>query len=258
MNIFDFFKPASPTQHEKEERIQWIRDFIEKHTIVNGDSQMLLINMSEIEGLLPIEKPTETAEVEVIEQPETEATPEVEPTETKPAVQSEIDLSPVLSQLEKITGILEQATRKDDIIRDLHKEMERLNGNFYDDLKRPMIKSIISIHTKLWGRVKNIASQENEIDADKAKLYEELKKNIIFDTTSVSDMLEDEYDLRFYEPAPGDLYNPKEDNALKVLPTDQEGQDNVIERVVNGGFKNTRTDKIFVKANVFVYKYERK
>ena len=277
---FLFSKKGSTTTTTEKPTQASIADFIKEHTVeMPGSSKMIMIPVDEFEEMVrqaEAEEPQETVidHVEVtIEEPEPEQKPvtpqpEETPEEVKPATEKPDDEIPaaetpeqpvsedgsvVLSRLEEVKTLLERDNYKDSIIKDLHKEMERLNGNFFEDIRRPMIKSIIAIHRRMTGRVKALAKNPMRTDSDYEKLYDDMK----FDLTTIADILEDEYDLEFYEPAAGDLYNPKEDNAVRVIAADSEQQDGLIAEVLYGGFKNASTDRIFLKANVIVYKYKK-
>ena len=79
-------------------------------------------------------------------------------------------------------------------------------------------------------------------------------KNMEFDSTSVLDTLEDEYDLIYFEPTIGDAYNPKEQNAIKIEETDNPVLGGTVKDVIYGGFKETSSDRIWLKANIIVYR----
>ena len=255
-------------------------EFIKAHTVeMPGREKMVMIPFTEFEEMskqaetaqqhqetvIETEEPIFTEEPKpkaepVVVKPESVAmkptTEESRQEPTKPETEHTIP-NEFSDKLKELKELIERSNYKDGIIKDLHKEMERLNGNFYEDIRRPMIKSIIAIHRQMTGRVKVLEKNIADADTDYEKLYREQVKNMMFDMTAVSDTLEDEYDLEFFEPAVGDLYNPKEDNAIRVVATEDEHQDGMIQEVLYGGFKNTSTDRIFLKANVIVYKLKK-
>lgn len=292
-NIFNYLFSKKGNTTTAEEPIQAnIADFIKEHTVeMPGRSRMVMIPVDEFEEMVrqaeatePQETVTETIEMTVEEQkpevhpelettqpvpspedtmPDTELPEAIVPTTAAPEQPASDVCADVSSQLEELKSgqdelkaLLERENYKDSIIKDLHKEMERLNGNFFEDIRRPMIKSIIAIHRQMTGRVKALEKNPSDASTDYEKLYNEMAKNLKFDMTAVADTLEDEYDLEFFEPAAGDFYNPKEDNAIRVIATDDAQQDGVIAEVLYGGFKNTSTERIFLKANVIVYKHK--
>lgn len=256
-NQIDYLFPKKDSD-DSGERVDanCIMDFIKSHTYeLPGNFKLVMVSIDEIEDmmktaeekLLPsTETPAEKPPI-AIETPQQPANPKAE----------SVASGDIIAKLDEVKELLERDNHKDSIIKDLHHEMERLNGNFFEDIRRPMIKSIIAIHRQLTGRVRSLEKNPAGADVNSEDLYNEFTKNLKFDMTAVGDILEDEYDLEYFEPAIGDLYNPKENNAIRVISTDDEQQDNIIQEVLYGGFKNTNTDRIFLKANVIVNKHKK-
>jgi len=255
--FFDFFsRKVTGTTDSQETRD--VLEFINMHTVqLNGGSDVVIIAREEFNEFFPTKKEDDTEST--IPDNETTSPTRGNPEIESPSPNEEIDplgrkTDELLGKIDEIKNLVEKETRKDEIIKEMHKEMERLNSNFLEDIRRPMIKSIIAIHKQMYNRSKNIEKTELSADTDYELLYGDLKKNIEFDKTAIVDTLEDEYDLEFFEPVEGDLYNPKEDNAIKVVVTDDAILDGKIKEVIYGGFKNPLTEKVFMKANVIVYK----
>jgi molecular chaperone GrpE (heat shock protein) len=177
------------------------------------------------------------------------------------APSEEINTEQILDELKSIkesltTEIQHKNTEiqtKEDSIKELHEELVKLRNNFYGEIKNPMINSIISIHKKMYSRIndykKNKEENKEEIDP---KVFMD---NLNFDLGFITDLMMDDYNLIFFEPKVGDQYNPKEENAIKSLDTEDENLASTIESVIYGGFKtNDDQDKIFCKALVSVYK----
>lgn len=276
-NLFDFFFSHKGTViNESDSTSEDFMEFIKSHTVEMPDeSRMIMIPMEEFEEMASMAEEADlpqesTIQIDEVQEPKTKSDSgqmsrpapsrslEI-PQDTPPQEESNSNTftgGELLSVLNELKEMMKRENYKDGIIKNLHKEMERLNGNFFEDIRRPMIKSIIAIHRQMMGRVKALDKNQTDSDADYENLYLELVKNVKFDMTAVGDTLEDEYDLEYFEPSIGDLYNPKEDNAIRVVITENEQQDSVIQEVLYGGFKNTSTDKIFLKANVIVYKFK--
>jgi hypothetical protein len=157
--------------------------------------------------------------------------------------------------LNNVQASLTKEDYKDGLVRQLHQELEQYRNNFYNDIKRPFIKSIIAIHNQMNKRL--LHSEEVPDDnTDYKKLYEKTVGNIKFDKQAIEDILDDEYDLNYYEPNVGEMYNAKEENAIKVEITNNKAQSSMIKDVIYGGFKSTQDGKVFLKANVIVYRFE--
>lgn len=177
-----------------------------------------------------------------------------QPPNESPLLQVEMTLNRLAERLDTIEAAIGETKHKDDLIRDLHKEMEELKNDFYTSLRRPIIKSIIAIHRRMDERLKYIETKAEEDNADFKTLFVETVKNVRFDRTSVRDTLEDDYDLAYFEPIVGDAYNPKEQNAVNVVDTDDSMLGGTIKDVVCGGFKDVNTGRIWQKANIIVYR----
>ena len=182
--------------------------------------------------------------------------PELESGETSHPEEPVVDsmLNAICERLDIMDKDIKETQRKDELIRDLHKEMETLKNDFYASLRRPVIKSIIAIHRRMDERLKYIDGKREEDGADSRLLLDEMVKNMEFDSTSVLDTLEDEYDLIYFEPTIGDAYNPKEQNAIKIEETDNPVLGGTVKDVIYGGFKETSSDRIWLKANIIVYR----
>ena len=84
-------------------------------------------------------------------------------------------------------------------------------------------------------------------------MIRELENNML----NVQDMLEQEYNLAYEEPAIGSKYNPKEQNALQAVITDDESKNGTIAEVVYGGFRDLDKEKMFKPALVKPYRFEK-
>lgn len=176
---------------------------------------------------------------------------------TQPLTQIEAELAAMKATLAGIETTLKDSQHKDALIRDLHKEMESLKNDFYASLRRPLIKSIIAIHRRMDERQKYMEKSVDAEDADYKALLDETVRNMDFDCTSVLDTLEDEYDLIYFEPIVGDVYNPKEENAVKVEETDNPALGGTVKDVVYGGFREASTGRVWQKANIVVYRIKK-
>lgn len=160
----------------------------------------------------------------------------------------------IAEKLDAVDEALKETKHKDELIRNLHKEMENLKNDFYASLRRPAIKSIVGIHRRMEERLKHLENKCDEAESAPQVLFAETLKNMRFDCTSVLDTLEDEYDLVYFVPIMGDAYNPKEENAVKVEETDNPALGGTIKDVVYGGYKDACTGRVWLKANIVVYR----
>ena len=166
-------------------------------------------------------------------------------------------LEQMSERLKSIESAVSDTQHKDDLIRNLHKEMEGLKNDFYASLRRPLIKSIVAIHRRMNERLKYLEMKMEEEGADSKALLDEAIRNMEFDCTTVLDTLEDEHDLVYFEPTAGEAYNPKEENAVQVVETDNPVLGGTVKDIIYGGFKESSTGRVWLKANIAVYRMKK-
>ena len=79
-------------------------------------------------------------------------------------------------------------------------------------------------------------------------------ENHQFDMNTIADALEDEYDLKYFEPQPEDPFNAKDFEAIDVVTTEDVLLAGKVKEVIYGGFKECDTGRVFMKSKVIVYK----
>ena len=196
------------------------------------------------------EKALEEAAAAAALAPTTAAAPAIDP--AAPA----IDPAALKGIDEKIATILskiEDIEYKDKIIKDLHEDLRENKRDFTAELSKPFLTNLVKIHQSLRGvffRFKVVESPDTE---NFPKVIRELENNML----NVQDMLEQEYNLAYEEPEIGSKYNPKEQNALQAVITDDESKNGTIAEVVYGGFRDLDKEKMFKPALVKPYRFEK-
>lgn len=190
-----------------------------------------------------VEKPS--SEVKVDE-------PEVAPS----AVAEDKTLAGLMAKLAEMQSLLEENNRKDAIIKELHAELQEHKRDIYSDLTKPLLNNILKIHKNMYELYLHFSKSQGK--EDNAPTIEQLLKALDNQVVSIKDMLEDEYDLEYFEPKIGDAYSPKEHHALEALETGDESLVGKIHACKIGGFRNVNTEKIFKPAFVSVYKSNKK
>ena len=95
---------------------------------------------------------------------------------------------------------------------------------------------------------------ENTEAKSSPETYTRLLREVENCKLHIQDILEDEYDLEYFEPTIGSAYSPKEQTAIRTVITDTPEQAGTIKEFHYGGFRNTTTNKIFQPSTVTVYK----
>ena len=236
----------------------------EAQTITTEGGEMGSVSIVDVE-----ESPDDAEDGTVIEQTVVTMTsttpPQLEPEpETEPASMAGQQLPQMATALEQVSEKLKSletaisdTQHKDELIRNLHKEMEGLKNDFYASLRRPLIKSIVAIHRRMNERLKYLEMKMEEEGADSKALLDEAIRNMEFDCTTVLDTLEDEHDLVYFEPTAGEAYNPKEENAVQVVETDNPVLGGTVKDIIYGGFKESSTGRVWLKANIAVYRMKK-
>lgn len=215
---------------------------------------------SEEETSTTEELPSPTVEEPTVEEPKEEKpSPEVkedEPEVAPSVVAEDKTLAGLMAKLAEMQNLLEENNRKDAIIKELHAELQEHKRDIYSDLTKPLLNNILKIHKNMYELYlhfsKNLGKEDN------APTIEQILKALDNQVVSIKDMLEDEYDLEYFEPKKGDVYSPKEHHALEALGTEDESLVGTIYACKIGGFRNVNTEKIFKPAFVSVYKSNKK
>ena len=182
-----------------------------------------------------------------------------EPTETSTDAPQHEQMASVPSfpNLEKeimeIRKMLDEVQYKDKIIKELHDELQKRNRDFYADIAKPYLKNIIKIFERISGTYKALNRDEFKEKADALELAIRAVEN---DKLMIEDLLNDDYDMTYFEPEAGVEYLPKEHTAVQSITTNQKEQGGKIIECRQGGFRDANTGKVFKSAIVTVYKYE--
>lgn len=198
------------------------------------------------------ENALKTAETPKPTEPEKQDKPEVQITATTENDNKAFE--GLNKKLEDIFSKIEDIEYKDKIIKDLHEDLRENRRDFTAELSKPFFHNLIKIHSMLRGVymrfTKETAGKEDEI---MAKILHEMENNMHM----VQDMLEQEYNLEYYEPELNSKYIPKEHIGLQAIATDDESKAGTIAEVIYGGFRDLNNDKVFKQALVKPYKLEK-
>ena len=156
-------------------------------------------------------------------------------------------------KIAKILSKIEDIEYKDKIIKDLHEDLRENKRDFTTELSKPVLTNLVKIHQMLRGVFLRFKAVESPDTENFPKVIRELENNML----NVQDMLEQEYNLAYEEPEIGSKYNPKEQNALQAVITDDESKNGTIAEVVYGGFRDLDKEKMFKSALVKPYRFEK-
>lgn len=164
---------------------------------------------------------------------------------------AQVDLTPLTERLDKLTDLQEVNARKDEIIKEMHAEIQNLSRGVFDKFTKPFLSSIIRIYTHL---AEEIDSARREFFETGAKEAETFYKRMETSLQMVEDTLQDEFDAIRFTPVPGDTYEPRAHYAVKTINTDDSTLAGTISVCRQSGFKNADDGKIIKQAMVIAYR----
>lgn len=161
------------------------------------------------------------------------------------------DLTPLIERLDKLSDMRAVNDRKDEIIKDLHNEVQNLSRDVFSQFTKPFLTSIIRIYTYL---AEEIEAGRREFFDTGSKEAEIAYKRMGTSLQMVEDTLLDEFDAVKFAPVPGDAYEPRSHYAVKSIVTDDPALAGTVSACRQSGFKNAETGKIIKQAVVIVYR----
>ena len=161
----------------------------------------------------------------------------------------------ILNELQKVNSSLQELKKsvqeKEKLLQinaEMHEELVQLRNGLADDLKKPLLMGMIQIYDRLEDLVKaNSSWPESEISAIKVlKTVNDIKLNCL-------DLLY-EFDVEPVEPQIGDVFNPREQRAIKTIKAEDASKDKTISSVRQNGFINVTNSRMLRASSVEVYK----
>ncbi len=161
-------------------------------------------------------------------------------------------LSDIQAAIKHLSTEIGEHAYKDKVIKDLHDDLMKKNNDFYTELKTPAIKSIIKCHNRICDTFEHYAKIKI---AEDSKAYDKLLKQVEDYISSIRDILDESFDLTYFEPGVGDEFNPKQFASLEIVTTDDKSLDKKVASCIHGGFVNIMTGRTIEKALIRQYKY---
>ena len=228
----------------------------------------LYARIEELEAQVAQQKTNTEPEPTPEPQPEVKPEPAPEPApapahETQPA--PAVDYAP---QFEALTALVKELKaenaelktlvgfrdRLEESVRDMHKELETYKGGFYEKITKPYLKALLELHT----RFADVANHFENVDlstCDVRETYDRLLGQFKNSVQAIADRVYNDFGIDYFEPEVGQLYDPRQHKAMRVVNTDDQEKHRVIIKVLAGGFKDVDTDKVISTARVETYSY---
>ena len=151
-------------------------------------------------------------------------------------------------KLQELADKIDTAVYQEEIIRDLHHELQQYKKGLIADISKGYVINIINIYERLSDTYMHLGQSEEPTDLAAAKKL--IENNILY----ISDMLEDEYSIERFIPLEGDPYKPKEHKAMRTEDTDDAAKANTVAKCLSGGFRSEATGRVLRQARIVVYK----
>ena len=159
----------------------------------------------------------------------------------------------VEKRLEELAAALRESAYKDNLIKELHGELQRHRQGMLAEVAKPYLRSVMKIHERLRDTAHYYARAEVRAEED---AYGRFLRKVESDVLTVQDMLEDDFGVTYFEAEPGGEFVPKEYHALKTVATTDAALAGRVAECLYGGFRSEETGKVVKAAQVTLYKLE--
>lgn len=263
------FFSNNEAEQSANQALEALQQSVETMKIAHAEEiQKLYARIEELEAQVAQQKtntepePTPEPQPEVKPEPAPEPAPAPAPTpEPAPAV----DYAP---QFEALTALVKELKaenaelktlvgfrdRLEESVRDMHKELETYKGGFYEKITKPYLKALLELHT----RFADVANHFENVDlstCDVRETYDRLLGQFKNSVQAIADRVYNDFGIDYFEPEVGQLYDPRQHKAMRVVNTDDQEKHRVIIKVLAGGFKDVDSDKVISTARVETYTY---
>lgn len=263
------FFSNNEAEQSANQALEALQQSVETMKIAHAEEiQKLYARIEELEAQVAQQKTNTEPEPTPEPQPEVKPEPAPEPApvpvpETQPA--PAVDYTP---QFEALTTLVKELKaenaelktlvgfrdRLEESVRDMHKELETYKGGFYEKITKPYLKALLELHT----RFADVANHFENVDlstCDVRETYDRLLGQFKNSVQAIADRVYNDFGIDYFEPEVGQLYDPRQHKAMRVVNTDDQEKHRVIIKVLAGGFKDVDTDKVISTARVETYSY---
>ncbi|MBR5853606.1 MAG: nucleotide exchange factor GrpE [Alistipes sp.] len=263
------FFSNNDAEQSANQALEALQQSVETMKIAHAEEiQKLYARIEELEAQVAQQKTNTEPEPTPEPQPEVKPEPAPEPApapapETQPV--PAVDYAP---QFEALTTLVKELKaenaelktligfrdRLEESVRDMHKEMEVYKNGFYEKITKPYLKALLELHT----RFADVANHFENVDlstCDVRETYDRLLGQFKNSVQAIADRVYNDFGIDYFEPEVGQLYDPRQHKAMRVVNTDDAEKHRVIIKVLAGGFKDVDSDKVISTARVETYTY---
>ncbi len=261
------FFSNNEAEQSANQALEALQQSVETMKIAHAEEiQKLYARIEELEAQVAQQKTNTEPEPTPEPQPEVKPEPTPEPAPAPiPEPAPAVDYAP---QFEALTALVKELKaenaelktlvgfrdRLEESVRDMHKELETYKGGFYEKITKPYLKALLELHT----RFADVANHFENVDlstCDVRETYDRLLGQFKNSVQAIADRVYNDFGIDYFEPEVGQLYDPRQHKAMRVVNTDDQEKHRVIIKVLAGGFKDVDSDKVISTARVETYSY---
>lgn len=158
------------------------------------------------------------------------------------------------AEIEKLTKAVdrfhERSKASEETVKKMHARIDQLESEQIRLYTKPVIRKIARLHAQLaLPRPRMVKAGASDTEPT---VYWDAS-DLQHAADEVEDIL-DSMDIESVDAKVGDLYSPDKHFAKRVIDTDDSSQDKVIARVLTQGFKDIDADRVFLPADVEIFK----
>jgi molecular chaperone GrpE (heat shock protein) len=162
-----------------------------------------------------------------------------------------LEIKAIAASVAEILSLIRASNRKDEINKELHEELQSYKSGLRRNILSSVLKNIIRWH-EIVSEQYNYYKKQKEENADFAALFPVLLKEYKNLADGLENLLYD-YDIEVEMPNVGEDFNPRIQERVRTIPTDDAEMEHKIAECINVGFRDTATDRLLKHPEVVVF-----
>jgi len=195
---------------------------------------------------LHVEEPSQTVE--------TAEKVVVEPTSKEETAVTPPDINIIAANVTEILSLVKDSDRKDEIIDNLHKELQQYKNGLQEAIIAPLLKAIVREYDRVSKQYRFYLDKSQE--ESQSELFGKLLSEFEMLSFSLLNLLGD-YDIEPLDFNAGDAYDSKLQKIVEVIETEDPQQDRTVAECIACGFRNIGTARLLRQAEIKIYKLKK-
>ena len=164
------------------------------------------------------------------------------------------EIKAIAANVAEILSLVKISNRKDEIIDNLHKELQQYKSGLQDAIITPILKAIVREYDRVSKQYRFYIEKTQE--EPQSKLFSKLLSEFEMLSFSLLNLLGD-YDIEPFNFKEGDAHDVKLQKIIEVVETADPQQDGVVAECISCGFCNITTTRLFRQAEIKIYKLKK-